>query len=57
MNKKDFLKLILCDIVMILLLVEYWAGLELALPILCVWTIISLIVHIVILKDYAIMIV
>lgn len=52
MNKKDFWTLMICDIAVLVLLIEHWCGLELALPFMCVWTIISLIVHICVLKDY-----
>ena len=52
MNKTDFWSLIILNLVALILLVEHWCGLELALPILIIWSIISLIVHIWILKDY-----
>jgi hypothetical protein len=52
MNKKDFFGLMFCNAVTLVLLLEHLCGLELALPFMCVWTIISLIVHICILKDY-----
>lgn len=52
MNKKDLFGLMLCNAVALILLIEHWCGLELALPIMCVWTIISLAVHIWVLKDY-----
>ena len=52
MNKKDFRTLITFNLVTLILLVEHWCGLELALAFMCVWTIISLVVHIWVLKDY-----
>ena len=55
MNKKDVLKLALFDITLLLLLVEHLVlKLEVAFPILIIWTIITLVANIVILKDYAI---
>jgi hypothetical protein len=52
MNKKDFWTLMLFNIGTIILLMEHWCKLELAIYCLCVWTIISLIVHICVLRDY-----
>lgn len=53
MNKKDFWTLIICCIGSFVLLVEHLCGLQLALPILCVWSIFSLIILIVtILRNY-----
>lgn len=52
MNKKDFLTLAIFNLGTLILLIEHWCGLELALPFMCVWTIISLIVHICVLKNY-----
>ena len=44
MNKKDFWTLIICCAVSFMLLVEHLCGLQLALPILCGWSIFSLII-------------
>lgn len=52
MNKKDFWILVMFNLATLILLIEHWCGLELALPFMCVWTIVSLIVHICVLKDY-----
>jgi hypothetical protein len=52
MNKKDFIGLMLCNAVALILLIEHWCGLELALPMLGIWSIVSLIIHICVLKDY-----
>lgn len=52
MNKKDFWTLMLFNLASLILLIEHLCGLELAIWVLCIWTIISLIVHICILKDY-----
>jgi hypothetical protein len=52
MNKKDFWTLIIFNFVTLVLLIEHLCGLQLALPFMCVWTIMSLIVHICVLKDY-----
>ena len=46
MNKKDFLTLIVCNIVSVILFVELLVGLEAAFVCLVVWTIISLVIHI-----------
>lgn len=54
MNKKDFWTLVLFDLTSLILLIELLCGLELALFCFCAWTIISLIVHICVLKDYVI---
>lgn len=54
MNKKDFWTLIGCDIVVLILLIEHWCGLDLALECMCVTAIISALVHIHILRDYVI---
>jgi hypothetical protein len=52
MNKKDFLTLIIFDFVALIMLIEHWCGLELALSFMCVWTAVSMLVHILVLKDY-----
>ena len=54
MNKKDFWSLISCDIGILILLIETYIGLELSLQCLCTWTIVSMIIHIIVLKDYVI---
>ena len=52
MNKKDFLVSLLLNVVSILLIIEYIWGLELAFSCLILWTIISLLGHMYILRDY-----
>jgi hypothetical protein len=52
MNKKDFWALILCNITTLLLIIEHLCGYELAIWALCIWSIISSIIHIGILRDY-----
>jgi hypothetical protein len=52
MNKKDFRILCVFNAVSLALLIEHRCGLELALPLLCVWTAISLVAHVMILKNY-----
>jgi hypothetical protein len=52
MNKKDFWTLIACNFGTLILLIEHLCGLEIALTCMCVWTIVSMIIHICILKDY-----
>lgn len=52
MNKKDFWSLMACNFTTVLLLVEHLSGLEKALECMIIWTIISLLIHIHILKDY-----
>ena len=52
MNKKDFWILLSCDIAVVVLLIEYLCGLELALECMCLCTIVSLITHIGILRHY-----
>lgn len=52
MNKKDFWFLMLCNLVTVTLLIENLCDLCLSLECLCIWTVISLLIHIVILRDY-----
>ena len=53
MDKKDFWTLIICGAVSFILLVEHLCGLRLALPILCAWSIFSLItLAVTILRNY-----
>lgn len=52
MNKKDFFSLMACNLVTAILLVEHMCGLEKALECMCLWTIVSMIIHIYILRDY-----
>ena len=54
MNKKDFWTLIGCNICSLIILFEYICGLELALQSLCLWSVISAIVHINILRNYVV---
>lgn len=52
MNKKDFWTLVFCNLVTVTLLIERLFGLCLALECLHIWSIISLLVHINILRYY-----
>ena len=52
MNKKDFWTLMVCNITVVVLLIEHLCGLSLALELMCFCAIISAIVHICILRDY-----
>lgn len=52
MNKRDFWALMGCNLITVTLLLEHLSGLCLALEIMCIWTIISMLVHINILLDY-----
>ena len=52
MRKKDFLASVLFNSGTLILFLEHLAGLRFALELMCYWTIVSLIVHIWILKDY-----
>ena len=52
MNKKDFWTLVIMNVVSLILLIECCCGLETAICCLCVWTIISMIVHIWVLSFY-----
>lgn len=52
MNKGDFYKLLVLNITHVILIIEWLFGLELAFQLLICWTIISLIAHIYILRDY-----
>lgn len=52
MNKKDFWTMLGFDFTVFVLLIEHIAGLELAFELMIATTIISLLVHIHILKDY-----
>lgn len=52
MNKKDFWTLLICNFGVLVLLIEHLCGLELALNCMIGWCIISLLIHIHILKDY-----
>lgn len=54
MKKKDFWILIGCDAAIVALILEHLAGLEVAIHCLSIWTIITLIIHIAILKEYII---
>lgn len=53
MNKKDFWTLVACNFVTLILLVEHLCGLDIALECMCLWTALSMIIHIYILRDYA----
>ena len=52
MNKKDFWTLMGCNFVTLTLLIEHLCGLDIALECLCVCTVISLIIHLYIFRDY-----
>jgi hypothetical protein len=54
MKKKDFLTLLICNLGTLVLFVEHFIGLEIAGICLWLWTILSLIIHIAILKEYII---
>lgn len=54
MNKKDFCMLMLFDFGSFVLLIEHLFGLDLAFGIFSIWTIISMLVHIYILRDYVV---
>lgn len=52
MNKKAFWTLMACNFVTLILLVEHLCGLDIALECMCLWTALSMIIHIYILRDY-----
>jgi hypothetical protein len=52
MNKKDFWSITLCNLVTATLLIECFIGLCYSLECLCIWTIISMLIHIYVLRDY-----
>lgn len=52
MNKKDFWTLMACNLATLILLVEHFCGMDLALECMCVWTAVSMLIHIHILRDY-----
>ena len=52
MNKKDFWFLMFCNLVTATLLIECLFGLCLSIECLCIWAVISLLIHINILRDY-----
>lgn len=52
MNKKDFWTLMACNFVTLILLVEHLCGLDIALECMCLWTALSMTIHIYILRDY-----
>ncbi len=54
MNKKDFWTLLVMNLTSLILLIEHWCGLEAAIWVLCVWTAVSLITHIWVLRDYVV---
>jgi hypothetical protein len=54
MNKKDFFTLMACNLTTLVLLIEHFCGMDLALECMCVWTVISMIIHIFVLRDYVI---
>lgn len=54
MNKKDFWTLLVCNFGTLVLLLEHLSGMELALECMCVWTAISMLIHIHILRDYVV---
>lgn len=53
MNKKDFCGLMRCNAVTVVLLIQTFYNLPIALECLSIWSIISLLIHIGILRDYA----
>lgn len=54
MNKKDFFTLMACNLTTLILLIEHFCGMDLALECMCVWTVVSMIIHIFVLRDYII---
>lgn len=52
MNKKDFWTLMACNLITALLILEHLCGLEKALECMALWTIVSMLIHIYILRDY-----
>jgi hypothetical protein len=52
MDKKDFWSLMFCNLVTVTLLIEHLCGLCLALELMCIWSIISILIHISILRNY-----
>ena len=52
MNKKDFWTLMACNLTTLILLVEHFCGMDMALECMCVWTMVSMLIHIHILRDY-----
>jgi hypothetical protein len=53
-NKKNLITSLTLNFVSLILLIEHWCGLEAAIYVLVGWTILSLIIHINILRDYVI---
>lgn len=52
MNKKDFITMFVCNIIVALLLIEHLCGVDLALECMCIWGIVASIVNICILRNY-----
>jgi hypothetical protein len=52
MNKKDFWTLILCNAVAVVLLIQHFCKIPIAFECFCIWTLISMLIHIGILRDY-----
>ena len=52
MNKKEFIALFTCNITTLILLIEHWCGIPLALESACIWGIISLLIQIYVLRDH-----
>ena len=52
MNKKDFFALLCSNIPTVILLVEHLCGMALALECMIAWLIVSMLIHINILRDY-----
>ena len=53
-NKKNLITSIALNFVSIILLIEHWCGLEAAIYVLVGWMILSLVIHINILRDYVV---
>ena len=51
-NKKNLITSLALNLVALILLIEHWCGLEAAIYVLVGWMILSLIIHINILRDY-----
>jgi hypothetical protein len=52
MDKKDFWSLMFCNLVTVTLLIEHLCGLCLALELMCIWSTISILIHISIIRNY-----
>ena len=53
MQKKDFWTLVVCNLVTVILIIEHFCGMDLALEFMIGWQILNMIIHIYVLRDYA----